>query len=533
MKLSCFKRRYLRWVLALSPLISGVVWGSFWAGAVGGVDDFYADGALLLLCFAAGTLLAPIRNVSVGKLGCWFIAGVCCLYWNFMLPMAFFFGLSGNPARRRGSGNFIAGLIAGVLFESSFQLPRELMLILIGGALLVPCRRERKIQYPRRIRMISSIFNIAVLAVSLYFAGIIYSGRVEADMENHREITPATWISAVGLSGKASPSVLMISKMCPKINSPLEAAVGEQIAIIYPGQSVDRKYDVVIVADAFASMRAVPGRVLNMLSPDGILVMPQKWCSLYPDFRWRTMPGAGEKSFAAAVPGRRSPLEITGERIEKNLQKILENSGKEYKNLLLPGAISGAMVDFKSVEPPLPDLPLRPEGTRKILWGAAALLILLEIILHNRPAREYACLMICGAIYGLICGILSGINAIYRYPNVEIAFFLLAVFPLWRRLIFKGTVLRVIALLSFLALGVWCFIPNPVTTLISLVLAGLYFSGCRSRYKSDGTSNMNWQDAITFAAVAGAFGLSGFMFNAAVTVVITVCILGIWLQIRS
>ena len=116
MKLSRFKRRYLCVVTALLPLFSGVVWGGFWVRAAGGVDDFYTDGALLLLCGAAGTLLNLLRCISIGKLGCWFIACISCLYWNQLLPMAFFFGWSEGRSRRHGSGNFISGMMAGVLF---------------------------------------------------------------------------------------------------------------------------------------------------------------------------------------------------------------------------------------------------------------------------------------------------------------------------------------------------------------------------------------------------------------------------------
>ena len=533
MKLSGFKCRILRGVAALAPLLSGVIWGVFWVSAAGGVDDIYLDGLWLLLAFAAGTLFNPFRSIAGGRIWCWFIACISCVNWHCLEPMAFYFGLSRGRVKRRSSGNFIAGMAAGVLFGSCFPISQGVVLTLLGIFQLISSCRERRMVFPRTVKIIAAVFNTAALVVSLFFAGLIYTGKVDVQMESDGEISSATWVSAAGLSEKKVPAILMISKKYPAARSVIEAAVSEHVEVIHPGWRPERKYDVVIIVDGSAAMRAAPERILNMLSPDGVLVMPLELCSLLPDLPWRTLPGSGWRTFVAAVPDKKAPLEISGEKIEKNLHEIFRNSNSEYGKNILDGAISGALIDFSPVSPVLPELPGRRDGSAEMLWGVAGILLLLEILLHNKSGREYAVSIISAAIYGLSCGIFSGNNEIYQSPDGGIVFYLLAVLPLWRKLPLNGVALRIISVLAGGALWLWYVVPGMYTALGALVLAGLNFSGCRSRFQTERRSYFEWQDALTFAALAGAFWLGGAMHNAVMMVLLVICTLKLWLQIKS
>ena len=533
MKLSGFKCRVLRGVAALAPLCSGVIWGAFWVSAAGGVDDIYFDGLWLLLAFAAGTLFNPFRNIASGKIWCWFISGISCVNWHCLVPMAFYFGVSRGQVKRRRSGNFIAGMAAGVLLGSCLPVSLGVILTLIGISQLISSCRERRMFFPRTIKIVATVFNCAALVASLLFTGLIYTGKLDPEMESSGEISPATWVSAAGLSEKKVPSILMISKKYPSAKSVIEAAATEHVDVIHPGWRPERKYDVVVVVDGSAAMRAAPARILNMLSPGGILIMPLELCALMPDLPWRTMPGGGKRMFAAAAPDKKVPLEISGEKIEKNLFELFRSSNSEYGKNILNGAISGALIDFSPVAPVLPELPGRSDGSKEILWGIAGILLLLEILLHNKSGREYAVSIISAAIYGLSCGILAGNNEIYQSQDGGIVFYLLAVLPLWRKLPLNGISLRIISVLAGGALWLWYLMPCIYTALSALVLAGLNFAGCRSRFQAERRSYFEWQDALTFAALAGAFWLGGAMHNAVMMVLLVICTLKIWLQIKS
>ena len=533
MKLSGFKRRIFRGVSALAPLLSGGIWGAFWVSAAGGVDDIYPDSLRLLLAFAAGTLFRSFRNISSGKMWCWFIACISCVNWHCLEPMAFYFGLSRGVVKRRSSGNFIAGMAAGVLFGSCFPVSLGVMLTLTGISQLISSCREHRVVWSRQVKIIATVFNTAALVVSLFFAGLIYTGKVEVKMESDGEISPATWVSAAGLSEKKIPDILMISKKYPAAGSVIEAAAAEHVEVIHPGWMPKRKYDIVIIVDGSASMRAAPGRILNMLSADGVLVMPLELCALLPELPWRTMPGGGQRRFAAAVPDKKAPLEISGDKIEKNLHEIFRNSNSEYSKNILNGAISGVLIDFVSTAPLLPELPGRSDGSTEMLWGVAGILLLLEIFLHNRSGREYIVSIISAAIYGLSCGILAGNNEIYQSTGGGIVFYLLAVLPLWCKLPLNGIALRIISVLAGGALWGWYLMPCTYSALAALVLAGLNFSGSRSRFQTVRRSSLEWQDALTFAALAGAFWLGGTMHNAVMMVLLVICTLKFWLQIKS
>ena len=114
-----------------------------------------------------------------------------------------------------------------------------------------------------------------------------------------------------------------------------------------------------------------------------------------------------------------------------------------------------------------------------------------------------------------------------------IVFYLLAVLPLWRKLPLNGVALRIISVLAGGALWLWYVVPGMYTALGALVLAGLNFSGCRSRFQTERRSYFEWQDALTFAALAGAFWLGGAMHNAVMMVLLVICTLKLWLQIKS
>ena len=532
--LSHFKRRYLRGVLAVMPLLSGVIWGGFWVNAAGSIDDFHVDGVRLLLCFAFGVWLNSLPAVSFGKLGCWFIAGVCMLKWNCILPMAFVFGLSSGFLRRRGAGNFICGMIAGSFIGSSFRIPRELILMLIGIVQMIPCRRERRRPYPRKTIASAHIFNGAAMAVSLFFAWFIHSGLMEQKIDSSSiKIPPVTWVSAAGLSQKNIPSVLLISRNHPGFNTPVELILSGHVNVMLPGRLPKRRYDVIVIGDCSAAMRAAPGQIIEALAPGGVLVAAQKYCQLFPQLPWRTLPGNSEVQFAAAVPDSNQPLEISGEEIEKNLRNAVGEIRPEYSETILPGAISGALVDFKSVEVELPEVLPRQFDGRKFIWGIAGLLILLEILMHNSSRREYLCLVISAVIYGLSCGILAVSNGLCEIVDGSVLRYGIAVLPLWIRIPFKERALRWISILAVIALAVWYFYHDIWFAIPALLLASLTFAGCRSRFHVKTNSIFNWQDGVCFAALAGAFWLGGIMDAPVLIVIMVIGLLKFWLQIRS
>ena len=141
--------------------------------------------------------------------------------------------------------------------------------------------------------------------------------------------------------------------------------------------------------------------------------------------------------------------------------------------------------------------------------------------------------VISAVIFGLTAAVLTGSNEMCKIVEGEMVLFAAAVLPLWLRLPFKDRFLRVISVLSAVALGIWWFYPGTLLALPALILAVLIFSGCRSRFQSDNAASAMWQDFFALLALAGAFRFGGAMHNEMLNLLFAVLSLKLWLQFRS
>ena len=528
------KRRILKTVSLIAPLVSGIIWGGFWVRAIGSIEDIYSGVLGILLAFAVGRAFSRLPGSAVGRLGFWYVASCSYLENHWLLPVAFYFGLSETLLRRRNwAGRFVCGLVSGILLGWRFDFS-AISLLLSGVSLLFYANREHRKKFVAgKFRLIASwIFNCAAVVAALIM--VFYPERVYSiqKKQNESALTPATWITSIGLSGKSAPEILLVSRKTPCVESAFEQLLASRIHVLLPGISGNKKYDVVIIEHLPALMR-MPERILNLLAPGGVLVMPVEWCSLLPNLHWQTLPGDGG-IFCAAIPDKTAPLEISGEVVEKNLMKIISEI-KEYSTSPIPlGAISGAMVDFKSTEPVLePGTAIVQDGSSRILWGGVILLILLESFWHSRKIGEFIPPVIAAALFALSVALLIGNNEISGTLHGETVLFGIAVLPLWIRIPFKERILRGISILASAALGVWIFYPGFFTALPALVLAALNFSGCRSRFQSDKALLSDWQDFCVLLMLAGAFWFGGTIKYDAVSVILAICSLKLWLQLRS
>ena len=528
------KNRILKTVSLVAPLISGIIWGGFWVRAIGGIEDIYSGVAGILLAFAAGRIFSRLPGNAAGRLGFWYVASGCYLANHWLLPVAFYFGLSETLLRRRNrAGRFVCGFVSGILLGWRFDFS-VISLLLSGISLLFYANREhRKKSVAGKFRLIvSGIFNCAAIAAALLL--VFAPERVYSIQKKQNEpaLTPATLITSIGLSEKSAPDVLLISRKTPRFESAFEQILASRIRVLLPGISGNKKYDVVIVEHLPALMR-MPERILDLLAPGGILVMPLTWCSLLPDLHWQTLPG-DRGIFCAAIPDKTASPEITGEVVEKNLLKIISEI-KEYSTSSIPwGAISGAMVDFKSTEPVLEPLTVIPQDdSSRILWSGVILLILLESFLHSRKIGEFIPPVIAAALFALSVALLIGNNEISSSIHGETVLFGIAVLPLWIRIPFKERILRGISILAAAALGLWILYPGFFTALPAMMLAALNFSGCRSRFQSDKAALADWQDFLTLLMLSGAFWFGGTIKYDAVSVILAICSLKLWLQLRS
>ncbi len=531
--LAAAKRRILKTVSATAPLISGIIWGGFWVRAMGGIEDIHAGVAGILIAFAVGRLFSRLPGSSLGRLGFWYVACSCYLEHHLLLPVAFYFGLTETLRRRNRAGRFVCGLISGVLLGWRFDFA-AISLLAAGVVLFFAANREeRKKSTAGKFRIVTGwVFNCVAVALVMLLEFYPEPLNKFVKKKNEHHLAPVTLISSVGLSEKSAPQVLLISRRQPVFDSVLEQILADRIHLLLPGKRTGRKYDVVIAEYLPAAMR-LPGRISDLLAPGGVLVMPVDLCYLLPELHWRTLPGRGDGGFCAAAPDRKAPLIINGEVVEKNLRKIIR-SDKIFSESPIPdGTISGAMVDFDSVEPSFEDHPMRPDGNSRILWGAVLLLILLESFLHNRKIGEYMPPVISAVIFGLTAAVLTGSNEMCEIVDGEMVLFAAAVLPLWLRLPFKDRFLRVISVLSAVALGIWWFYPGTLLALPALILAVLIFSGCRSRFQSENAASAMWQDFFTLLALAGAFRFGGAMHNETMNLLLAILSLKLWLQLRS
>ena len=298
-----------------------------------------------------------------------------------------------------------------------------------------------------------------------------------------------------------------------------------------PGKIVREKYDVVIVEHLSSAMFSTPETLTEMVSSGGILVVPRRFCHKLPSLYWRTLPGGGaDNSYAAAVPGSDTPLEITPESIDRNLCTKIVTDDDEETPAVLPGAVAGALTGFESTGVPVAELRTPEVSLTRWIWCGVLLIIVLEIFLHKTKVSDWFCTAISSFVFGALCNILSGAD--YNFYGARWLVFLLIAGAFFIELPFKSVVLRCFSIMSIILLLLWNHFAGWIPALAALLFAGLSFSGAKSRYREKIGRNAAFEFIYVLCFAAG-FGVSGMLNDAVAALLIALCTIKLWLQLWS
>ena len=524
-----FKRQLFRGVSAVLPLVTGLLWGIFWVHCVAGMEDFYTGIAMVALAFAGGALFRRLPGILAGKLACWYIAGFAFINFDVLLPAAFFFGVCRRRnAVRSNGGRFFAGIIAGAFvgYCCEWALPA----LIINGMLYFLFYGHKRKNKRLFGRITAALFNVVIIAMVLLLVQKPDILRATSKTVAEYSMTPVTRLCSVGLSDSAEPEILMIAKRCPQLQMPFEFAVFENIKLLPPGKLIPQKYDIIVVEDVSAAIMSVPQNLTRALKRGGVLAVPQHLSRKFPELKWHTLPGSSEAVFVAAIPDSTKALVVNGDVIEKNLLKMLEKSDAP-ENILLPGALSGVLIDFKS-EILVPDKIVTLPNSRYWYWGVFALLILVELLLGNSKIRDLYCSGVGAMIFALICGVLFGGNEISTVIDGDWLLVILAVGAFFIELPFKLNVLRVFSLLSMLMLWVWWWCPNFYSAVLAMFFAAASFSGSK-HYFANKQIKCEIREAFIAACFAGGFMLCGYIHDMILSTLAAICAVKVWMQFRS
>ena len=507
-KISRLRRRILRAAAKCYPLLSGLIWGGFWMPSILGLEDAGIEIALVIAAFAFGTCFRKVPSSIVTKFGAWACSCIAFVMTGSLWPAAFFFGMLELPGKRgKYSGTFFTGFIVGALLGAVFDLSS--LILRVSGLFYLFFNHNRRLAVFRRQWVMAALGFLLVATECWFFVYRTPDIPVRSRRGNNSGMAAVTRLSSFGLSEAVKPKVLFISRNVAAPEFDFEYKLMSDSYVASPGKIVRGKYDVVIVEHLSSAMYSAPEKLLETLTPGGILVVPQRFCQKLPALHWRTLPGGGgDNRYAAAVPGSDTPLEITPESIDRNLCTKFVTDDDEETPAVLPGAVAGALTGFESTGVPVAELRTPEISLTRWIWCGVLLIIVLEIFLHKTKVSDWFCTAVSSFVFGALCNILNGVD--YNFLCAGWLVFLLIAGAFFIELPFKSVVLRCFSIMSIILLLLWDHYGNWMLALAALLFAGLSFSGAKSRYREKIGRNAAFEFIYVLCFAAG-FWVSGMV----------------------
>ena len=494
-----------------------------------GLEDAGTDIALILAAFAFGTLFRKVPCPVITKFGAWACSCIALILSGTLYPAAFFFGMMELPGKKgKYSGTFFTGFIVGALLGAVFDLSS--LFLRLAGVLFLLFNHNRRLAVRRRQWIMAALGFLVVAAECWFFVYKTPETPVRSGQGGNSGMEMVTRLSSFGLSELEKPEVLFISRNVSDPEFDFEYKLMADAFVASPGKIVRGKYDVVIVEHLSSAMFASPETLLEMLSPGGILVVPQRFCYKLPALQWRTLPANDEDNrYAAAVTGSNTPLEITPDSIDRNLCRKAA-ADEEGTPAVLPGAVAGALTGFESRPVVLSGGQTPEANLPRWMWCGVLLIIILEICLHKTRVADWFCTGVCALVFGALSNILSvGDHSFY---GASWLIFLLIAGAFFIELPFKSVVLRCFSIMSIVLLLLWEHFDSWIFALAALLFSGLSFSGAKSRYREKIGRNV-WFEFIHVLSFAAGFFVCGMVNEALAALLIAICTIKLWLQIWS
>lgn len=508
-----------------------MLWGGFWLNGIAGMEHFASGFALLALAFAAGTLFYRLRGIGVGKLAFWGVAFYLYVNFNLLFPAAFYFGMTGIDRKRDRYGIFFAsGFLSGGLLGSCFGFPMLMLLLLSVAQFMVNTGVfHRKLPENKWQKLLAKFVNAAA------FLGIICVCVLsfDRDYRNKQSASGAsdiTLLCALGLSERPKPEMLTVSRSTVMRMSAWKELISLHCDRISPVKRVDKKYDVIVVEDIPADAFNSPRRYIASLADGGILVLPVEMCRKIPELQWQTIPSSLDSGAVYAAARKHGKLNFSGDLIEKNILRIFTEIPAEQ---LLPGAISGALVGF---EPKIPAVSamLPHEELCYILYGAALILILAEILCHKSALREYISTSQSAFAFALVAGILLSENSVSASVEYGWLLALLSGAVMFVQFSARPRALRGMLILAVAVSWSWYFFPGTAWAIAALLSSGMVLA-FRQRHwlREHPGRKLDWQTILTALALAGGVFLGSSMPEAVKETLTVASIIYLWSLIRS
>jgi len=460
--------------------ISGFLWGLFWFLQLT-AESIYLQTAVTTAGLALGLLLDRTRFQfkSSAFIPAWWFTSTAILLTGapggiFLcaLVMGLYLSQQGKISGRK-MFFFGCGLCTAPLF--THLIPHGTTAAVFVGALLL-INFFNDINFSRKSKIFAGLLYFSILFWQHPLLDMIVKkqpGRAE-----EIEITPITALSALALQPQSAPAVAVIASSESQIvdffeNLPFMVP----FKAIAPGYVPKEKYDMIFVE----TMPAKPERYLpglaSRLNKDGVLAIPESFCNLLPEWKWKKLPGS--PPYAAASPA--TELLVNVSRMENNLANIAENSGAADN--FLRGAFSGVLQDFHSTA-----LDIKANNSSKNMFQSlfihfAALALLLELLaLRNREVSKNLIVAKTSFCYTvLVTTVLSSASMVeaVRFPLLPTLPLLCCFIMLNRPVLAK--VERISSLLTLFMLWLWFFLPGIISGILLLITAGLSYTGFRSR----------------------------------------------------